>query len=353
MANEYGAFAPLTGGAAYWRTANVTLLEGELAWETPDGGGMDGAYLLRGDGFPANGTPRGDYTRLRADLANQLVSADGKSDTLKHFIETLFARDGDLAALETGAKGSLVSALNEALSLAAAAHTALEAESEERRNADSDIDAKLDSESARALAAESDLSDRVLEEAARAAAEEGALNARADALEAGMAGAALSAEGRYAPIDSPRFTGIPEVPDIADYRNSSQAVPVAEIVKTYDLLSNENEAAVLDTDYGGFPAGYLWALDKESGTVAEYMRIDIIKLNDTVSKDDYGSLYQFVMSVSGGRLWNADGGLDGHGRPLVFKADAEEGITEITELDCGEAGGGGPCLFESAQWRPV
>jgi hypothetical protein len=93
-----GGIPHLLKSSEEWAKETLSLLEGEIAWEVNlDGDTVTSWYMLMGDGYPANGGERPPYTRLRVRLDDFPIKPAGKSlNSLISYINEIFS---DIEAL--------------------------------------------------------------------------------------------------------------------------------------------------------------------------------------------------------------------------------------------------------------
>jgi hypothetical protein len=185
MGEQNIVIKPLVKPSAWWEGSNLTLLDGELAWEKTDYSNGGRVYMLRGDGFPVNGN--GPYTRLRVSGDNIVVSFNAEIIPVNSALADLSNSIQVSNERALTAEGALAedAAAESARALAAEGVLAgdIAAESARAEAAEGVLAEDVAAESARAEAAEGVLAEEVAEESARALAAEAEETDRAEAAE--------------------------------------------------------------------------------------------------------------------------------------------------------------------------
>ena len=290
------AVQPLFKPSAWWLGTSIALYAGELAWEIAEvdaEGKPSKVYLLRGDGEPANGGTAGSYTRLRVDASSFAVGPVTLQAVLDSLAESIALETTAREAADTGL-GAAITELSNDLT------EAIENETEERTEADAGLEAAI-----------TELGDNFTEalgteETARTEADE-AIDERL-----------TTVEETYAPLESPHFTGEPEVPDPfvepdgtpKPELNFSQAVPLETWRRVHELTMSTAGHYLRQTDTDTNAAfTHERRLDYADGyTVYEARETDHITWldGDFVTQAEWDEIRDLVMSTSGENLRAAD-----------------------------------------------
>jgi hypothetical protein len=269
-----GGITHLLKNSEEWERETLTLLKSEIAWEVnTSGDAVTSWYMLMGDGYPVNGGERPPYTRLRVILNDFPIKPEGKS------------------------LNSLISYINRILSDIEALQQALAAETAAREAADN----------------------------AEAAAREAADNALRQSLDAETAEREAAGNALRQSLDAETAA-----------RESGDLVLSYEVDDMFKLVMDTAAGMTRFVDIYGAATDFTYerAVDKGFG-MEEYREADNAGIgwdSPFVTDQEYNTLYDFVMSLSGDNILQLDVDMDIERKPNR-SVDKEGNTDDIRTLD--------------------